>query len=98
MADFGTTRNLVGGILTLTLPASKYWFIQNQDVQPLLITFPSGSGISAVALGAASVLGGAGDWLDSERFPWMGPSVVLTSGVATALFGSGCSLNRPGEP
>lgn len=96
MADFGSTTNLVSGTLTLTLPPSKYWFIQNQDVAPLLITFPSTSGFSAVVLGAATVLGGAGDWLDSERFPWFGPSVVLTSTVATARFGSGMSLNRPG--
>lgn len=96
MANFGAATNLVAGTLTLTLPAgSKYWYIQNQDVAPLVATFPAGSGFGPISLAAASALNAPGDWLDSVGIPFRGASVVLTSTVATAQFGSGYSLQPP---
>lgn len=100
MANFGAVTNLVaggpGGTLTPTLPlGAKYWYLQNQDVAPLTITFPAGSGFGPVVLNAAASLGAAGDWIDSIGFPFRGPSVTLTSTISIAQFGSGFSLVAP---
>jgi len=102
MPTFGAATNLIANTITLTLPRGtvKYWYLQNQDTAPLLVTFPVGSGFGPVALDPATVTGGAGDWLDSIGFPWPGGgtnkfsglTVVLTSTIATAQFGSGVSI------
>lgn len=97
MAVFGAATNLVAGTLTLTLPdAAKYWYIQNQDTGALKITFSNAS-FGPVTLNAATATGAAGDWLDSIGFPFFGSSVsvVLTSSVTTAQFGSGYATSNP---
>lgn len=98
MPAFGAATNLVGGTITLTLPAeAKYWFLQCRDVTFLDVQFVGlRAGVcSPLGLNAATVLGGAGDWVDSFRFPFFFTSVILTSTVATARFASGWSPVPP---
>lgn len=95
-ATFGARNTLSSGILRLNLPSgSEYWYIQNQDTSPLLITFNTGSTFGAITLTGSPVKGEAGDFLDSIQFPWIGPYVVLTSDLASAQFGSGYSTSNP---
>ncbi len=100
MPSFGAATNLIGGTITLTLPAAAlYVYIQNQDIAPLLITFPANSGLGPIVLNpcaiASATTGWAGDWFDTIDYPIFVGSVVLTSTVTTAQFGSGYSTSLP---
>ncbi len=101
MPAFGAATNLVSGTITLTLPdGAKYWYIQNQSTAPILITFATNSGLGPIALNPCSITGAttgwAGDWLDTNNGPpAFSGSIVLTSAVTTAQFGSGYSTSLP---
>lgn len=91
MPAFGAATNLVSNTITLTIPTySRYWYIQNQDIAPLKVTFTGGE-FGPIVLNAATATGAAGDWIDSVGFPFFGTSVTLTSTIATAQFGSGAT-------
>jgi hypothetical protein len=96
MANLGAATNLVGGTMTLTLPAgTRYWYIQAQDLGSFKITF-SGTEFGPVVLNAAAAQGEAGDWIDSVGFPFFGASVTITNAItATAQFGSGATQREP---
>lgn len=101
MAALGTASTLSSGTGTYTLPAGVgYWFIENQDTAPLKIAFlntgGSWAGVSNFILSPASFTGQAGGWIDSLRFPYFDPAgFTITSTVASAQFGSGCTINDP---
>lgn len=96
MANLGTTTNLVGGTLACTVPeGTQWWFVQNQDIAGLRLTFPADSGMTTVDLAGASSLGaGDGGYIDSIGWPYIGP-FTLSSTVLTAEFGSGHSARIP---
>lgn len=96
MTTLGTATNLTAGTLTCTVPdGTKWWFLQNQDVAPLKVTFPDDPNFGPLILASASALGaGDGGFLDNLAFPYIG-TLTLTSTVATAQFGSGCSARIP---
>lgn len=96
MAAFGTTTNLVAGTITLTpgsvlnnaIGSGPFWFIQNQDIAPLIVSFPEHPELGNIVLRAAASQGDAGGYIDSVNFPPVG-SVKLDSTIATAQFSSG---------
>lgn len=98
MALLGSATALVAGTGTYTLPAQVgYWFIENQDTAPLKVAFLNlgggWAGVSNFILSPASATGYDGGAMDSLRFPYFDPSgFTLTSTVAVAQFGSGCTI------
>lgn len=98
MANFGGVMNLASNTATLILPAeAKFWFIQCRDIAFLDVEFVGlrAGACSPIGLGAAPVLGGFGDWIDSFRFPFFPTSVILTSSIVNARFASGWSPVPP---
>ncbi len=101
MTTFGAATNLVANTLTLTLPdGAKYWYLQNQSTAPILITFAANSGLGPIVLNPCAIAGAttgwAGDWIDTNNGPpAFSGSIVLTSTVTTAQFGSGYSTVLP---
>lgn len=95
----GTRTALVGGTLTLALPAQiNFWYIQNQDVSPLKVTFLGArkATFSSIVLNSAAQAGEAGGYIDSVGFPYFDTlGLLLTSAIATAQFGSGASGVQP---
>ncbi len=100
MANIGTAVNLVAGTITLTnISRCLFWYIQNQDTQPLKVAFQTATAdtnFGPIILNAAAVTGAGGGYLDSIKFPYFG-DLTLTSTIATAQFGSGATLAQPIE-
>jgi hypothetical protein len=100
MAAFGEATNLIAGAMILTLPPpAKYWFLQCRDLAFLDVKFigVTNGVCSPIGLDTALVAGGAGDWLDSFKFPFAFISVLITSSVTTAQFASGWSGTSPDQ-
>lgn len=99
MAAYGTTINLVSGTITLPRPSTaNFLFILNEDAAPMTVSFQNGSTVlGTLTLSAATATGAPGGYIDSIGFPLFfdGDSVVLTSTVTTAQFGSGQSSKQP---
>lgn len=99
IGQFGVTAALVAGQMTLRLPQQCiFWFVQNQSVLPLKVTFisPDWGRMSSIVLRGAAYEGAPGGYLDSIGFPYFSPEgVELESEDLTAAFGSGASGRTP---
>lgn len=95
MAAFGGATALVAGTITLTIPSgTRYWFFQNQAANPMKLVMSGADAFNSIVLNpSASGAGYAGDWVDSNMFPFFGATVVVT-GTSTDQFGSG-STTKP---
>ena len=95
----GSTQNLVGGVANLGLkPGSVFWYIQNQDVAPLRVSFlgPRSGIFSPIVLNPGNALGVGGGYLDSIGFGYFDTlGFALASSIANAQFGSGQSNFLP---
>jgi hypothetical protein len=93
MPQFGTVTNLVDGSILLE-PGPKtgtigiFWFVQNQDIAPLKVSFPEYPSLGNIILRAGSAQGDAGGYIDSNGFPPVG-KVLLESTIDEAQFGAG---------
>jgi hypothetical protein len=99
-AVLGQAMNLVGGTITLTIPiGTQYFFIQNQDTQPIQMTVPGLIGGPILNPYVTQAVGFSGDWLDIPGFPFLPASITLTSvgptPTATAQFAAWPSANPP---
>lgn len=98
MPQIGTVSALVGGSMELTMPTKVgFWYIQNQSVEPLKLTFEADSEFgrfSSIILAPAVAAGGPGGYIDSVAFPFFG-KIVATSVDLTAPFGSGAGARLP---
>lgn len=91
LAPGGDTLTDCGGVLesgsgSIGAVASKYRYVQNQDITPLTLQF--GADGPTWALRAADQVGGeGGDW-DTTRFLFSG-EILLSSDTPGAKFGAG---------
>ena len=99
MSEIGTITQLTAGAAILTLPdKSPFWFIQNQDIAPLVVNFRGArTGVfSRIVLVAADTRGGPGGYVDSVAFPYFDTEgFLLNSSIIDAQFGSGFSRATP---
>lgn len=98
--SLGSVLNLTNGLGVFTLRGgTNFWFIQNQDIVPLFISFIDTTGkslFSTLSLAPATARGAPGGYLDSIGFPYFQQQgFTLTSSILAAQFGSGQSLNLP---
>lgn len=97
--QIGQAIALVGGTLDIALPEKcLYWFIQNQSLSPLKVSFlgTDWGHMTDLILCPAARAGYPGGKLDSLGFPYFSTlGFRLTSADATAPFGSGASPNPP---
>lgn len=104
IAVMGQAFALVANSITLTFDSKqyKYWFIQNHSASNFMgIAIPGFLGVlrlNPINLVSYPTGGGAGDWIDSNRFPFFPDTFTLSSTDASAPFCAWPSVHPPNFP